>query len=81
MNNYNNNYDLIRQQTEKVESLLNEFYSDKSSNERKRQIETELHIFNELGIYFDFIVYNLDDINNRLLWFFKISCLEVSRNF
>lgn len=69
----------LRLQTAKLELILNEFYSSESSNERKRQIENELeNLRGDVAQFFDFMIYDIENIGNKFVWFFKISCLEVS---
>lgn len=65
-------------QTIRLENLLNDFYAPSSSNDRKKEIETELMVFNDVNTYLQLIMYNLDSVSNTYVWYFKASCLEVN---
>lgn len=59
-----------------MENLLNDFYAPSSSNLRKKEIENELTVFNDVNTYLQLIMYNLDSVSNTYVWYFKASCLE-----
>lgn len=67
-------------QTIRLENLLNDFYAPTSSNERKKEIENELTVFNDVNTYLQLIMYNLDSVSNTYVWYFKASCLEVRKS-
>lgn len=65
---------------EKLESILNEFYHQSTSNFRKKEIEVELKKFQDNDSSWNFVIHHLGSsgFNNQYLWFFSVSTIEVS---
>lgn len=62
-----------------LETLLNEFYSNTTSNFRRTEIDQILKSIQESDSSYKFLLENLaSGFNNQFLWFFSVSTVEVS---
>lgn len=66
----------------KLETILNEFYHQSTSNFRKKEIEKDLKVIQDspenLQIFLEFLS-SVNSVNNQFLWFFSVSTIEVRR--